>query len=40
MSVKESEKVKTRIVQHKQKNGDIYVIERKTKYDHVKSATK
>ena len=28
--------VKTRIVQQKQKNGDIYVIERKTKYDPVK----
>ena len=36
MALKASEEVKTRIVQQKQKNGDIYVIERKTKYDPVK----
>ena len=36
MALKASEEVKTRIVQQKQKNGDIYVIERKTKYDSVK----
>ena len=31
MPVKASEEVKTRIVHHKQKNGDIYVIERRTR---------
>ena len=36
MPVKASEEVKTRIVHHKQKNGDIYVIERRTRYDSVK----
>lgn len=33
MPVKASEKIKTRIVHQKQKNGDIYVIERRTKYN-------
>lgn len=33
MALKASEEVKTRIVQQKQKNGDIYVIERRTKYN-------
>lgn len=33
MPVEASGEVKTRVVRQKQKNGDIYVIERKTKYD-------
>ena len=33
MPAKPSGEVKTRIVRHTQPNGDIYVLERKTKYD-------
>lgn len=36
MPAKASGEVKTRIVRQKQKNGDIYVLERKTLYDPVK----
>jgi len=36
MSATESQEVKTRIVRHTQKNGDIYVLERKTEYDPVR----
>ena len=36
MPRKASGEIKTRIVRVKQKNGDIYVLERKTQYDPVK----
>ena len=36
MPAKASCEIKTRIVRQTQKNGDIYVIERKTQYDPVK----
>ena len=40
MSAIASQEVKTRIVRHKQKNGDIYVLERKTEYDPVRKWNK
>ena len=40
MPSKPSEEIKTRIIKHKQKNGDIYILERKTIYDAEKKYNK
>lgn len=40
MEKKDAIEIKTRIIHQKQKNGDIYVIERKTQYDPIKKYNK
>jgi hypothetical protein len=40
MPAKPSGEIKTRIVHNTQKNGDVYVYERKTVYDSVKKYNK
>lgn len=40
MPAKPSGKIKTSIIHKPQKNGDIYVLERKTKYDPEKKYTR